>query len=204
MLRVAKKYLLAGSVTATVVSILVTAAAADLKNPNEIIRSLAPIDYLPEHGGGAPGPSIDLTIPFELDSAKLKLEAQVQLRALGAALGSKELKDKAIEIAGHTDATGEAGYNRKLSERRAQAVIDFLVKTFGFQVSRFRSVGYGEDELKDPLAPEAAVNRRVEISVLSGTIPIKKAPPKPKLHKVEGTRILDNEKAVSEDGKIKW
>jgi subtilisin family serine protease len=145
-----------------------TGATAGIIAPNEIIRSLAPIEYLAEHSGGALGPSIDLTIPFALNSAKLRPEAQAQLKALGSALGSQELKDKAIEIAGHTDASGKADHNRRLSERRAATVAKFLVKTFGFEAGRFRVVGYGEDELKDPLTPEAANNRRVEISVIPG------------------------------------
>ena len=145
-----------------------TAGAADIMDPNDIIRSLAPIEYLPEHSGGAQGPSIDLTIPFALDSAKLKPEARAQLQALGEALASEKLKDQAIEIAGHTDASGKADYNRNLSELRAAAVKGFLVKTFNFETGRFRIVGYGEDELKNPLLPAAAENRRVEISVIAG------------------------------------
>jgi subtilisin family serine protease len=155
--------------TATVLGLMVAttvAMAADIKDPNEIIRGLAPIEYLPEHSGGAPGPSVDLTIPFALNSAKLKPVAQAQLQALGQALGSEKLRDKAIEIAGHTDATGKADYNRHLSERRAATVANFLIETFGFKARRFRVVGYGEDELKNPLTPEAAENRRVEISVI--------------------------------------
>lgn len=168
MLRSTGRYCVFAMVCGAMLVAASVAGAGDIKDPNEIIRSLAPIEYLPVHSGIARGPSIDLTIPFALDSAKLKPEAQAQLRALGEALASEKLKDQAIEIAGHTDASGGADYNRSLSERRAAAVAEFLVKTFGFEAGRFRVVGYGEDELKNPLAPRAAENRRVEISVISG------------------------------------
>ena len=147
-----------------------TAGAADVKDPTEIIRSLAPLEYLPEHSGGFRRPAIDLTIPFALNSAKLKHQARAQLQALGEALASEKLRGRAIEIAGHTDSTGPADYNRRLSERRAQAVADFLVTEFGFDAARFRVVGHGEDEPKNPLLPGAAQNRRVEISVIAGSI----------------------------------
>ncbi|MFK4562095.1 OOP family OmpA-OmpF porin [Bradyrhizobium ottawaense] len=46
-----------------------------------------------------------------------------------------------VEVAGHTDADGEDGFNRALSEKRAQAVIDYLVKA-GLPASRFTAVGH--------------------------------------------------------------
>jgi subtilisin family serine protease/outer membrane protein OmpA-like peptidoglycan-associated protein len=143
-----------------------TAGATDQKDPTEILRSLAPIEYLPHHSG-IRGPAIDLSIPFALGSAELKPEGRAQLRALGEALASDKLKNQAIEIAGHTDSSGEAEFNRRLSERRAQAVKNFLIERFGFSRERFRVVGYGEDELKNPLVPRASENRRVEISVIA-------------------------------------
>ena len=53
--------------------------------------------------------SIDLTIPFALDGAKLKPEAEVQLQALCEALASVRLRHLSIDIAGHTDASGQGG-----------------------------------------------------------------------------------------------
>ena len=49
-----------------------------------------------------------------------------------------------IEIAGHTDADGEEAANQALSEKRAQAVADYLVKA-GLPANRFSAVGYGSD-----------------------------------------------------------
>jgi len=166
----------------------VTLHAAELKDPTEIIRSLAPIEYLPHHSG-IRGPAIDLSIPFALGSADLKPHGRAQLQALGEALASPELKDRDIEIAGHTDASGAAEFNRRLSERRAEAVKIYLIDAFGFADTRFRTVGYGEDELKNPLLPRAAENRRVEISVVTADPSAQS--PAPASHQISTTSGID-------------
>ena len=68
-----------------------------------------------------------------------------------------------IEIAGHTDADGEDASNQALSEKRAQAVVDYLVKA-GLPADRFTAVGYGSTQ---PVAGNdtdegKAQNRRIE------------------------------------------
>lgn len=91
---------------------------------NAIIRSLAPIDYLPEHGGKPRAPSVDLRILLETGSAKLLPAARAQLDELGRALSSDRLRSHRYRIAGHTDASGPADFNGALSERRAASVAD--------------------------------------------------------------------------------
>jgi OOP family OmpA-OmpF porin len=71
-----------------------------------------------------------------------------------------------IEVAGHTDADGEDSFNQALSEKRAQAVIDHLVKA-GLAADRFTAVGYGATQ---PVAGNdtdegKAQNRRIEFLV---------------------------------------
>ena len=71
-----------------------------------------------------------------------------------------------IEIAGHTDADGEDGFNKALSEKRAQAVTDYLVKA-GLPANRFTPVGYGSSQ---PVASNdtdegKAQNRRIDFVV---------------------------------------
>ena len=71
-----------------------------------------------------------------------------------------------IEIAGHTDGDGEGAFNQALSEKRAQAVMDFLVKA-GLPAVRFTPVGYGSTQ---PLTSNdtdegKAQNRRIEFMV---------------------------------------
>jgi OmpA-OmpF porin, OOP family len=71
-----------------------------------------------------------------------------------------------IEIAGHTDADGDDASNKTLSEKRAQAVMDYLVKA-GLPADRFTAVGYGSAQ---PVAANdtdegKAQNRRIEFVV---------------------------------------
>jgi OmpA-OmpF porin, OOP family len=72
----------------------------------------------------------------------------------------------AIEISGHTDGDGEDAFNQALSEKRAQAVADYLVKA-GLPADRFTAVGYGSTQ---PIASNdtdegKAQNRRIEFLV---------------------------------------
>ena len=71
-----------------------------------------------------------------------------------------------IEIAGHTDADGEDAFNQALSEKRAQAVTDYLVRA-GLPANRFTATGYGSSQ---PVAPNdtdegKAQNRRIDFLV---------------------------------------
>jgi OmpA-OmpF porin, OOP family len=71
-----------------------------------------------------------------------------------------------IEIAGHTDGDGEDAFNQALSEKRAQAVADYLIKA-GLPAERFTAVGYGSTQ---PVATNdtdegKAQNRRIDFVV---------------------------------------
>jgi OOP family OmpA-OmpF porin len=71
-----------------------------------------------------------------------------------------------IEVAGHTDTDGDNGFNQALSEKRAQAVTDYLVKA-GLPASRFTAMGYGSTQ---PVATNdtdegKAQNRRIDFVV---------------------------------------
>ena len=114
-------------------------------------------------GGAESVPSINLQVHFAYDSAELDNESLLTLNALGRALTSEHLRGQAIEIVGHTDANGEAEYNEALSQRRAAAVVGYIVRHFALDGSGIASRGMGERQLFDPDNPEAAVNRRVEI-----------------------------------------
>ena len=90
------------------------------------------------------------------------------LGELAAAIASPELSPYRFLIAGHTDAVGNAEYNLLLSERRAEAVRDYLAKTAGIEAARLQDVGWGEARLLDKANPESDVNRRVEITNIGG------------------------------------
>jgi outer membrane protein OmpA-like peptidoglycan-associated protein len=109
--------------------------------------------------------SVNLNIPFELNSAALKPQASEQLVQLQLALSSPALGSNRFIVAGHTDAKGSPQYNKALSLRRAETVKHFLVEK-GIDPSRLDTVGYGSDKLLSPDHPEDPSNRRVEIRAI--------------------------------------
>ena len=86
---------------------------------------------------------------FAFDSARLNNESLITLDVLGRALASPALKGQRIEIVGHTDAKGTAEYNEALSQRRAAAVVSYIVRNFKLNSSLISSKGMGERALLD-------------------------------------------------------
>lgn len=72
-----------------------------------------------------------------------------------------------VEIAGHSDSRGEAGYNQFLSQRRAEAVAARLTGPLGIDPDRVSAVGYGEAQpvASNDTAQGRAANRRVEARI---------------------------------------
>jgi outer membrane protein OmpA-like peptidoglycan-associated protein len=110
----------------------------------------------------APAP-FDLMVTFPLDSADLLPAAQANLDQFAAALGDTRLSRYGVFVDGHTDQTGGEAYNRELSERRANAVVAYLVRK-GVAIERLTPRGFGESRPLDAdgASPE---NRRVETSL---------------------------------------
>jgi outer membrane protein OmpA-like peptidoglycan-associated protein len=107
------------------------------------------------------------TVNFSVNSAVLSLESRRQLDALA----QKALTAKwyMIEISGHADSTGSDARNFVLSQRRAEAVIQYLAVTHKIPVRRFITpLGYGETTsvADNNTASGRAQNRRVEVKVL--------------------------------------
>ena len=73
-----------------------------------------------------------------------------------------------MEISGHTDSKGGDEYNMRLSEARAQTVVDHLLATSKIAKSRLVAKGYGKTKPRDTndTAEGRANNRRVEIEIL--------------------------------------
>ena len=104
-------------------------------------------------------------ILFEFGKADLKPELRENLSAIGAILQSL-LTNSSVIIEGHTDNVGGAAPNKKLSEQRASAVMQYLIER-GIDKKRLKSVGYGMDKpVADNNTKEGqAKNRRVELVI---------------------------------------
>jgi len=104
-------------------------------------------------------------ILFESGKADLKPELRENLSAIGAILQSL-LTESHVIIEGHTDNVGGAAPNKKLSEQRASAVMQYLIER-GIDKKRLKSVGYGlEKPVADNKTEEGrAKNRRVELVI---------------------------------------
>jgi outer membrane protein OmpA-like peptidoglycan-associated protein len=108
-------------------------------------------------------PKIDLEIQFDYNSAAITKTSMPSVQALGKALSDANLKGSTFVLAGHTDAIGSDGYNQDLSERRADTIKRYLAEKYGINGTDLVTVGYGESKPKDPKAPTAPVNRRVQV-----------------------------------------
>ncbi len=108
-------------------------------------------------------PRAGALVHFDLDSARIKPASYPLLDEFGKALGGR-LRNAVVLIAGHTDSTGPAAYNQHLSEKRSQAVIDYLVKHHRVAPQRMIARGYGETQplRTDDSEEGRARNRRVE------------------------------------------
>lgn len=108
-------------------------------------------------------------VNFETAKANLTTNAKTILDGVAEQLLKRP--ELTLEIGGHTDSVGKDAYNQNLSERRAQAVLDYLVSK-GIDASHLTSVGYGEGHPIDTNDTDEGRehNRRVELKITgSGT-----------------------------------
>jgi outer membrane protein OmpA-like peptidoglycan-associated protein len=106
-------------------------------------------------------------VNFRVNSAVLSPEARMSLDEV--AQNAMQLKGYVIEVTGFASAEGSAQKNKTLSQRRAQAVIDYLVETHNIPLRRIgQSYGFGElQAIADNSTREGReMNRRVEIKLL--------------------------------------
>jgi outer membrane protein OmpA-like peptidoglycan-associated protein len=112
--------------------------------------------------------SVLRNIYFDFNKATFKQDSYSELNKLERML--QQNTGMNVEIGGHTDIVGTKNYNKFLSQKRAEAVKDFLTKK-GIDSRRITAMGYGSSK---PLASNddedegRELNRRVEFKVLSG------------------------------------
>jgi outer membrane protein OmpA-like peptidoglycan-associated protein len=109
----------------------------------------------------------DVSVTFGFDKAVLTKDDKEQLDSFAASLGSA--KSYILEVTGGTDSTGPAQYNYDLSQRRADAVVQYLAAKYGVEAHRFYLIGIGKDHEVAPntTAEGRKQNRRVEVQLLS-------------------------------------
>jgi outer membrane protein OmpA-like peptidoglycan-associated protein len=105
--------------------------------------------------------SFDRTVNFTFDSAELTADARKELDQVAEALRRPNTATIEIVISGHTDGVGNAEYNQKLSERRAEAARQYLITEHGIDGSRLVAKGFGKSQLLLPTDPNNELNRRV-------------------------------------------
>ena len=114
--------------------------------------------------------AVALTVTFATASAELAPSAEAVLNNLGRALASPQLAGFRFRVEGHTDTVGARGLNQVLSERRASAVRDWLVRRHGIDPRRLEAVGLGEQQplVATPDETPEPRNRRVQVINLGG------------------------------------
>jgi OmpA-OmpF porin, OOP family len=131
-------------------------ARAEVKAVNERVSSLDDYDV-----------QETVAVTFKVNSAVLSPEAKQQLDDLAAkTTGAKAFM---IEVSGHTDATGSDAKNFRLSQQRAEAVVQYLAVTHKIPLRRFITpMGYGKTEAvaDNTTAAGRSQNRRVEVKMI--------------------------------------
>lgn len=104
--------------------------------------------------------TIALDVQFETGKSVVKQSYHEEIGRVAAFL--KEYPAVTGTIEGHTDNVGSRDMNVKLSQRRADAVLNYLVEKFGIERSRLKSIGYGPDRplVGNETAAGRAKNRR--------------------------------------------
>ena len=111
-------------------------------------------------------PPVKLNIQFASNQTQVQQKFYPEIEKLATYLTQNP--DTSVVIEGHTDDTGAASYNQKVSEERANAIADVLVEIFGIPESRVSAIGYGEDKplFDNDSAEHRQANRRV-VAVIS-------------------------------------
>ncbi|MBL0710701.1 MAG: OmpA family protein, partial [Colwellia sp.] len=108
---------------------------------------------------------MNLLVNFDNNKAIVKAEYLPEIKRMADFL--KTYPEVSLVIEGHTSKSGSAAYNKKISQQRADAIVDVLVNQFSVDSNRLSAVGYGEERLIDLGDDQAASakNRRIEAKV---------------------------------------
>jgi len=134
--------------------------------PEPVVEDTTPPDTIP----ALPPPTLKesqlKTVYFDFDKYNLREDAKADLDANYELL--VEFADAFVKIEGHCDERGTIEYNMSLGEKRAKAVMDYLVGR-GINANRLSVISYGKERPVDPRSTEDAwaKNRRSEFRIIS-------------------------------------
>lgn len=151
----------------------VVAAAKDSDNDgvvdqNDNCANTPAADKVDENGCtifGEETSSMQLLVNFDNNKAVVKSEYLPEIEKMADFLTT--YPEVSLVIEGHTSSAGSAAYNKKISQQRADAIVEVLVSQFSIDSERLSAVGHGEDRLIDLDENNAAhaKNRRIEAKV---------------------------------------
>ena len=109
----------------------------------------------------------DVSVTFGFDKAALTASDKKTLDDFAAGLTDK--RSYILAVTGGTDSTGDANYNYGLSQRRADAVVNYLAGKYNIAPHKFYLIGIGKDQqvASDSTAAGRAKNRRVEVKLMT-------------------------------------
>jgi OOP family OmpA-OmpF porin len=112
----------------------------------------------------------ETTINFAFDKAQLTKKDKRTLDDFAAQLQSQ--KHYIVQVEGYTDSTGPADYNYQLSQRRADAVIQYLAQKYSVPAYKIFLIGLGKDNpvAQNTSASGRAQNRRVDVRLMANSL----------------------------------
>jgi outer membrane protein OmpA-like peptidoglycan-associated protein len=115
-------------------------------------------------------PVVETSVHFAFDKFNLTSKAKKALDQLGGEIQNN--KSYIVVVDGNTDSTGPADYNYKLSERRADSVINYLASTYNIPPYKIFVIGLGKDKPAEPnnSASGRAKNRRVDVRLMTNNV----------------------------------
>jgi len=132
----------------------------------EIINVFTPktLKFSPKNKDLEPVLRAGAKVNFKFDSAEILPDSYTLLNNYGQAFSLSPLNTATFAIEGHTDSQGKEDYNLKLSQRRAEAVRNYLVSRYPTTTNRLRVEAYGESKpnASNDTEEGRASNRRVE------------------------------------------
>ena len=119
--------------------------------------------------------SRELLVKFDHNKTEIKSEFDSEIENMASFL--KANPSLSLTIEGHSSSPGSNGYNKTLSQRRADAIIKVLISTHGISENKLSAIGYGEEKLLNPANTKAAhaENRRIMAKIeMSEKVPVKR------------------------------